>query len=80
MRKTPLVRNVSKPFGQRYEGETMKRLLLLAYLIGTASMGAQTLTLRGEIRATEGQIRIPYAVVRVAGTELDCVSNANSAQ
>lgn len=54
----------------------MKRLLLIAYLLGTASLGAQTLTLLGEVQTAEGQVRIPYAVVRVAGTELGCVSNA----
>jgi hypothetical protein len=39
-------------------------------------LAAQTFPLLGEVRATEGQIPIAYAVVRVAGTELGCVSNA----
>lgn len=53
-----------------------KYLLLIACLLSGWLLRSQTVSLRGEVRATEGQTPLAYAVLRVVGTERGCVANA----
>lgn len=54
----------------------MRHLLFALFSTFPLFLWAQTVSLLGEVRATNGQTPLAYAVIRVQGTQLGCVSNA----